>query len=177
MKSPMARISGAIAVSILAAGVQVAAAEPGRGPGPGPGHGHGPGFGGPAAIEQVIFSLKPQLGLTTSQQSMWDSVVANAKAARAATRTRMEQTHAAYAAELAKPEPDLAAVAAVSDQAQADAMATRKQVRDQWLSLYATFTPAQKGVVRDALVKREQRMEAFRARMQERAQGGRAAPN
>jgi len=175
----MARISGTIAVGILAAGVQVAAAQPARGPGPGPGH--GPGFGGPAAIEQVIFSLKPQLNLTTSQQTMWDSVVANAKAARTSMRTRMEQTRAAFTAELAKPEPDLAAVAAAADQAQADVMATRKQVRDQWLSLYATFTPAQKTVVRDALVAREQRMEAFRARMQERGQGraqGRgAAPN
>lgn len=166
MKSPMVRISTAIAVGILAAGAQVATAQPGRG--------HGPGFGGPGGFEQMIFSLKPQLDLTTSQQTMWDSVVANAKAARTSTRSHMEQMHAAFKAELAKPEPDLAAIAALSDQAQADAIAARRQVRDQWLALYATFSPAQKGVVRDALVKREQRMEAFRERMQERGRAARA---
>lgn len=171
MKSPMARISGAIAVSILAAGAHGVAAQPGHG------HGPGAGFGGPAAIEQMIFSLKPQLNLTTSQQTMWDSVAANAKSARAAARNGMEHVRAALTAELAKAEPDLAAVAAVSDQAQAEITSSRRQIRDQWLSLYATFSPAQKTVVRDALVKREQRMEAFRGRMQERFHGNRAPAN
>ena len=169
MKSPIARISGVIAVSLLAAGAASAQAH-----GPGPGPGRGPG--GPAAIEQVIASLKTQLNLDTSQQSMWESVAANAKAAHTTARTGMEQVHAAFVAELAKAEPDLASVAALSDQAQANATAARKQIRDQWLSLYATFTPAQKTVVRDALAKRVERMETFRARMHERFRGG-ATPN
>jgi len=167
MKSPIARISGVIAVSILAAGAHAVSAQPAHGPGPGP--------GGPAAIEQIIAALKSQLNLNTSQQAMWDSVAANAKAARTAARSGMEQVHAAFVAELAKAEPDLAAVAALSDQEQANASAARKQIRDQWLALYATFTPAQKAVVRDALNKRVQRMEKFRARMQERFRDGAAA--
>lgn len=166
MKSPMARISGVIAVSILAAGAHTASAQPGGMPPHGPGSG-----GGGAAIEQVIASLRAQLNLNTSQQSMWDSVMANGKAARAATRTSMEQVHAALKAELAKAEPDLAAVSALSDQAQANGQAARKQVRDQWLSLYATFTPAQKVVVRDAIKARVERMEAFRSRMKDRFKG------
>ena len=44
------------------------------------------------------------------------------------------------------------------------------QVRDQWLALYATFTPTQKAVVRDAIKARVARMEAFREKMQERFQ-------
>lgn len=164
MKSPIARISGVIAVSVLTAGAHAVAAQPGHGPGAGP--------GGPGAIEHVIAALKPQLDLNTSQQAMWDSVVANAKAARTTTRQGMGQVHAAFVAELAKPEPDLAAVAALSDQEQANAQAARKQIRDQWLSLYATFTPAQKAVVRDALNNRMQRMEKFRTRMHERFSGG-----
>ena len=165
MKSPIARISGVIAISILAAGAHTVSAQPGPGPGRGPGQGPGPG--GPA-IEQVIASLKSQLNLNTSQQSMWDSVIANGKAQRAAARAGMEQVHAALKAELAKAEPDFAVVAALSDQAHANEQASRKQVRDQWLALYATFSPAQKAVVRDAIQARLDRMENFRARMRER---------
>lgn len=166
MKSSMARISGLVAAGLLAAGAHVAIAGPGHGPGPG-----GPRGG---SIEQAIASVHGQLNLNTSQQAMWDSVVANAKATRAAGRDGMEQVHAALVAELAKPEPDLAAVAAIADQSQGNAAAARKVIRDQWLSLYGTFTPAQKAVVRDALAKRVARMDAFRARMQER-RGGAAA--
>ena len=169
MKSPMARISGVIAVSILAAGAHTATAQPSGMPQHGPGQG-----GGAAAIEQIIASLRSQLGLNTSQQAMWDSVMASGKAARTAARTNMEQVHAALKAELAKAEPDLAAVAAMGDQAQANAQAARKQVRDQWLSLYATFTPAQKGIVRDAIKTRVERMEAFQSRMKDRFKGNAA---
>ena len=78
----------------------------------------------------------------------------------------MEQVHAALTAELAKAEPDFAAVAAAADAAQANGQALRKQVRDEWLKLYATFTPAQKVIVRDAVKARVARMEDFRDKMQ-----------
>lgn len=171
MKSPIARISGAIAVSILTAGAHAVSAQPGHGPGAGP----GVGPGGLGAIEHVIAALKPQLSLNTSQQAMWDSIAANAKDVRTTTRTGMAQVHAAFVAELAKPEPDLAAVARLSDQEQANTSAARRQIRDQWLALYATFTPAQKAVVRDALNSRVQRMEKFRARMHDRFRDGTGA--
>jgi len=130
-------------------------------PGQGPG-----GF----AIENVLASVKDQLSLNTSQQVMWDNAVASTKAARDTGRTHMEKAHAALTAELAKAEPDFAAVAAAGDAAQAGNQALRKQVRDQWLALYATFTPAQKSVVRDAVKARVDRMESFRAQMQQRRQ-------
>jgi hypothetical protein len=69
----------------------------------------------------------------------------------------------------------IADAAAAGDAAQANAQTLRKQVRDQWLALYATFTPAQKGVVRDALKARADRMDTFRARVQERMQNRPAA--
>lgn len=164
MKSRLERIASLAAVGLLAAGAHVASAQPAHGPGPGP--------GGPPTIEQAIASVRAQLALNTSQQGMFDSALAAAKNARAANRASMEQVHAALVAELAKAEPDLAAVSAQADQARATESATHKQVRDQWLALYATFTPAQKAVVRDVLAKRIARMDAFRARMQERFQGG-----
>ena len=74
-------------------------------------------------------------------------------------------------AELAKAEPDLAAVASVADDVQASNSALRKQVRSTWLALYATFTPDQKAIVRDALKQRIAQMESFRQKMQQRRGG------
>lgn len=163
MSNRMARWSGLMAASLLALGAGAVVAQPGPG-----GHGRGPGHG--IAIEHVLVQLKGQLGLDTSQQVMWDNAVAQTKAVREAGRGSMDQVRSALAAELAKPEPDFAAAAAVADSVQANQQAARKQVRDEWLKLYATFTPAQKAVVRDAVKQRLERMESFRAKMKERMQ-------
>jgi Spy/CpxP family protein refolding chaperone len=165
MKITIARTPALIAAALLAIGTQVAVAQPG-----GHEHGHGHGQRGGFGIEQMIASLKGQLNLNTSQQLMLDNAVAHAKEARKTARTNFEAVRAAMSAELAKPEPDFAAVAVASDDAQARNQALRQQVRGEWLNLYATFTPAQKTVVRDAAVKRMARMDAFKARMQERMQ-------
>ncbi len=173
MKTRNARWTAVMAGALIALGSHAALAQPaggGFGPhgGRGPQGGFGPGGPGGMSIEGTLFQVKSQLNLNTSQQVMWDNAAAATKAARESGRTTMQQMHTTLAAELAKPEPDLAAVAAASDAAQANAQTARKQVRDQWLALYATFTPAQKAVVRDALKARADRMESFRARMQER---------
>ena len=126
-----------MAAALLALGSHAALAQPG-------GMGHGPGRGG-IEIEHVLASLKAQLNLNTSQQVMWDNAVASSKAARATFRASMEQVHGALNAELAKAEPDFAAVATAADAAQANSQTLRKQVRDEWLRLYATFSPGAKG--------------------------------
>ena len=82
---------------------------------------HGPHGGGDVVMS--IVALKGQLNLNTSQQSMWDNAVAAGKAARQTARANMQKVHDTLTAELAKPEPDLAAVAAASD---ARAMPTRR---------------------------------------------------
>lgn len=163
MSNRMARWSGLMAASLLVLSAGAAVAQPGHG-----GHGRGPGHG--ISIEHVLTQLKGQLGLDTSQQVMWDNAAARTKAAREAGRGSMAEVRAALSAELAKPEPDFAAVAAVTDSVQASQQALRKQVRDEWLTLYATFTPTQKAVVRDAVKQRMERMESFRAKMKERMQ-------
>lgn len=171
MKIGIRSWSGVMAAALLAVATQGALAQPGGGPGHGPGHGPRGGF----AIENVLESLKGQLSLDTSQQAKWDSVVAQSKAARETGRANMEKVREALDAELAGAAPDFAAVATIGDAAQASNQALRKQVRDQWLALYATFTPAQKAVVRDAVKARVGRMESmrekFRERMQSRSQG------
>jgi Spy/CpxP family protein refolding chaperone len=160
MNSRITRWSGLLAAVLLGVGSHVALAEPGGG------MAHGPGQG--LAIEQVIAALKDQLNLNTSQQVMWDNAVARTRAARGQGRASMEQVHAALNAELAKAEPDFAAVATLADQAQANNQALRKQVRDEWLRLYATFSPAQKAVVREAVKAKVARMESFRDKMRQR---------
>jgi Spy/CpxP family protein refolding chaperone len=132
-------------------------------------HGH---HGGGGDVVMSIVRLKNQLNLNTSQQAMWDNAVAAGKAARTSARANMQKVHDTLAAELAKPEPDLAAVAAASDSVRNANQQLRTQVRDAWLNLYATFTPEQKTVVKNALSQRLAKMEQFREKMQQRRQGG-----
>ena len=63
------------------------------------------------------------------------------------------------------------ASAAAADDVQASNSALRKQVRNTWLAVYATFTPDQKAIVRDALKQRVARMETFRQKMLQRHGG------
>lgn len=140
------------------------------------GHG-GPGGPGPRGAPgdtfgpQLLESIKPKLNLNTSQQQAFDKAAAQGKSAREAGRANQQRVRDAMRAELAKTEPNLAAVAAIADEEQARNQALRRSVRDQWLGVYATFSPEQKAVVRDFLAQRMNRGEDFRAKMRERMGG------
>jgi Spy/CpxP family protein refolding chaperone len=156
----------------LAFGASAYAHGPGFGP-HGGGHGFGAHGGGPhgAHLEQIIAQVKDKLALDTSQQVLFDHALAATRSARETGRAEFQRVHDAMKAELAKPEPNLAAVAAIADEAQLKGQNLRRQVRDEWLKLYATFSPTQKQVVRDLLVQRMERFEHFGARMRERFGG------
>ena len=130
-----------------------------------PHHGHGGPGGGDLVMG--IAALKGQLNLNTSQQAMWDNAVAAGKAARDNARASHQQLRNTVTTELAKAEPDLAAVAAASDAARDAAAASHRQVRAAWLNLYSTFTPDQKAVVKSAIQQRLTRMEQFREKMRQ----------
>src|SRR5215469_6279655 len=98
-----------------------------------------------------LAKVKDQLNLNTSQQVQWDNLAALAKAAEDTAHANSSQLRAAMQAELAKPEPDLAAMAATGDTVRQQNETQRKAVRDAWLALYATFTPEQKAVVASTL--------------------------
>lgn len=167
MSTHTPRIAAMMTAALLAFSAPAAFAQPGgNGPGHhgGPGQHAGPGFG----IESILSSIKGQLNLNTSQQLMWDNAVAGTKAAREAGRGGMDNVRNALRAELAKAEPDFAAVGTVADAAQVSQQTNRRQVRDEWLKLYATFSPSQKAVVRDAANDKMTKMESFRSRMMER---------
>lgn len=146
----------AAAVAVIGLGV-AAYAQPAR---------NGPRGGGDFVT--AIAALKGQLNLSPSQQTMWDSAVAAGQAARATARANMQNVRSALNAELAKAEPDLAAVAAAADSARTQNAAQRHRVRDTWLGLYATFSPDQKAVVKGAIEQRLARIDQWRANMQKR---------
>ena len=154
-------VAGAAAVAVaMAFGSGTALAQPAGGP-------HRPG-GADEMIGHVIAHAKTQLNLNTMQQDLFDKAVANSKAARETARALHLKVKDTAQAELAKPEPDLAAIAAAADAAMEQGRAQRKAIRAEWLALYDKFSPEQKAVVRDLLQKRMAHAESFRQRMRER---------
>lgn len=159
-------IAGIAAVAVaIGLGSAAALAQPA-------GAAHGAhGMGGPdEMIGHLIAHAKAQLNLNTMQQGMFDTAVADSKAARQAGRALHEKVKATLQAELAKPEPDLAAVAAAADAAVDQGRDKRRAIRAEWLALYATFTVEQKAVVKDMLQKRLAHAESFREKMREHMQ-------
>ena len=113
----------------------------------------------------IIASLQASLKLNTSQQLQFDNALAQSKGAHSSMRNGLAQLKAATQSELAKSAPDLASLAALSDQVQQQNSGLRKQARSAWLALYDTMSADQKLVVRDAISARLAEAEAFRAKM------------
>jgi hypothetical protein len=110
---------------------------------------------------------KEKLNLNPAQQAQWDVAQQQTRAARDTMKQAHQQLKQATEAELAKPEPDLAALAAVADNAQANNQQARHAARAEWLKLYASLDSTQKATVRDYMLKGIERMQAFRARVRE----------
>lgn len=128
-----------------------------------------PGLGGGG------FALPPQakerLNLTPEQSAQWDYAAQQSRAAGEAMKASRRELKEATKAELAKPEPDLAALAALGDSTQARNQQARHAARDEWLKLYASMSGAQKATVREFLIKRIERLEQFRQHMREHFSG------
>ena len=183
MKSNLRRITLAgVTALAMVVGAGVAIAQPAGAPAGGP---YGPGYGGhhrfgpggphgPGAGDQMVGRLienaKTQLNLNTMQQQMFDAAVANAKTARESARTAHQKVRDAVQAQLAKTEPDLEAIAKIADDVEQQTRDARHRIRDEWLSLYKTFSAEQKAVVRDLLQKRLAHADSFRQHMRERMQ-------
>jgi Spy/CpxP family protein refolding chaperone len=115
------------------------------------------------SLVEMLGALRAQLDLNTSQQQQWDNAAALSAAARSAFRASLQDRRAAVQAELAKPEPDFASLAAATDAAKQQLSVLHEQARDAWLALYATFTPEQKAIARDAIKARIAQIRARRA--------------
>ena len=118
-------------------------------------------------IGQLIAHAKDKLNLNTMQQQQFDTAVAHSKAAWQSGRALHDNVKATLQAELAKPEPDLAAVAAAADAAADQARAaTQRHPRRVAFALRDVHAD-QKAVVRDLLKQRVARMESFHEKMRE----------
>lgn len=115
------------------------------------------------SLIEMLGALRAQLNLNTAQQQQWDNAAAVSAAARNVVRASFQERRTALQAELAKPEPDFASLAAATDAVHEQLSSLHKQARDAWLALYATFTPEQKGIVRDAIKTKIQELQARRA--------------
>lgn len=109
--------------------------------------------------------LAEKLNLTPAQRVQWDAMMQKSKTQFEAMRKAHHEMHEAMKAELAKPEPDLAALAAKADAARAQGMAAHRELRDGFLKLYATMSPEQKGVVKHAIIHHMHKMRHMRERM------------
>lgn len=120
-----------------------------------------------AMIAGMLQAAKARLNLDSSQQQAWDNAVAQSKAAHQTIGANRQRLHDMAEVELAKPEPDLAALAALADQIHQTNHDAHVAARNEWLKLYAMLSPEQKAVVRDGIAARVARMEQFRERMRE----------
>ena len=120
---------------------------------------------------EAIASLKTQLNLSASQQSLWDSAIAASKSAHQATRANRQALHQTMTDELAKAEPNLAALASQSDQIHASNQTIRNQARDEWLKLYAALSGSQKSVVKGAIQQKMVHAGGMMKRIRERFNG------
>jgi len=167
------RLTLALAPLALAVGMMAVMKLPA---GPMPGGGLGPGMDamhegdiGPI-LPRVLEGAKASLDLDARQQLLWDNAAAQSRAVRDAGRTSREQLRDTLVAELAKTEPDLKVFAGAADPLHLEYQAARRTVRDLWLDLYATFTPGQKAVIRDALREKLDRAAAYHDTLREQRQ-------
>lgn len=125
------------------------------------------------SLVEMLGSLRSELNLNTAQQQQWDNAAALSRTARSAFRSSMQERRSAVQAELAKAEPDFASLAAASDATTQQVSMLRKQARDAWLALYATFTPDQKAIARDAI---KDRIAKIQAKVQARRNARHGSP-
>jgi len=117
--------------------------------------------------------LMHELKLNSEQQQAWHAIEAKRDAMRRELHHGRAEFRGALTAELAKPEPDLARLAALRDRARDHAMDGRKEIEDLQLKLYASLSPQQKTTVRNFLKARLAHMQQWRRHERDRRSGHR----
>ncbi|MBZ0104947.1 MAG: periplasmic heavy metal sensor [Sulfuricella denitrificans] len=96
-------------------------------------------------------AIHDKLKLDDTKEKTWQGLVQKMHDMREAGRNEHQESRAQLKQEMDKDNPDFAALAARSDRIADERTAARRHVRDEWLKLYETFSPAQKIIVRDEI--------------------------
>jgi Spy/CpxP family protein refolding chaperone len=115
-----------------------------------------------------IERLAAELKLSAEQRAQWDAQVQKSKSLFEAMKKARADMHQTIKAELAKAEPDLAALAAKADEARDKGRSAHRELRDGWLKLYAGFSAEQKAVVKKRILAHIERFDRMRDRMHDR---------
>ncbi|MBZ0091024.1 MAG: periplasmic heavy metal sensor [Sulfuricellaceae bacterium] len=105
---------------------------------------HGEGF-------LPMRELHQKLHLSAEQDKTWQALEKQSMAQRKSAFAQHKEMRAQFLQELDKKDPDLAALSARMDQASDERIKAMRQLRGEWLKLYASLSAEQKGIVRDVL--------------------------
>lgn len=113
-------------------------------------------------------AIHDKLNLDAAQEKAWQGLAQKTRSMREMGRNEHGEMMARLKQELDKEAPDFAALAAKSDQSIDQRTAERRHVRDEWLKLYETLSPAQKTIVRDEMKSRLAKADKRRERMMQK---------
>ncbi len=116
-------------------------------------------------------ALHEKLHLSREQEKFWQSLRQKDVDFRKSAREQHNEMKVQVKHELDKKEPDLAALAAKSDQLSDARLQERRQLRGQWLKFYAQLAPEQKELVRNAIKTRLAKMDKFHEKFKHRGEG------
>jgi hypothetical protein len=100
-----------------------------------------------ASMFPKLDQLEQSLQLSAAQKTQFDVAVAATQRAAIATGMLGMRLKAQVRDELAKPRPDLAAIAAAREEIAEQTKPARHAARDEWLKLYAMLSDAQVAIV------------------------------
>lgn len=119
---------------------------------------------GPAESFPPLRELHEKLHLSAEQEKTWQDLQKQGMARRKSAFAQHKEMRAQFQQELDKKEPDLAGLSERMDQAADERVKTMRELRGEWLKLYASLSAEQKGIVRDVLKARLAHREKFKHR-------------
>jgi Spy/CpxP family protein refolding chaperone len=112
--------------------------------------------------------IHDQLKLNPQQEAVWKQAEEKSRETMKQMRDSHGKTREAMKQELAKSDPDFAAVAKLADESQESGFKARRETRDLWLKLYAELSPEQKTVAKDFMRERMTRSDGMRGKFKQR---------
>jgi Spy/CpxP family protein refolding chaperone len=120
------------------------------------------GFGGGHGHGILTDQLHQTLNLTPDEETLWQQLKQQQLALRTTAKTARQQLRAVRQAEMAKTQPDLAAIDSAIDTAHETIYAAQKAFRQQVLAFYTALTPERQAIFISALKAKAEKAKAWR---------------